>query len=114
MANCRKMEVKCDLPMNISLLYNFASHWSIGAAGRFFSSRFRVHNENHSCKPLVRYSNIGAEFIIKYEDDRISANLHAGSALKGTLRFANKSNHKAHTDHFNSSAYAGAEVEVKF
>lgn len=101
-------------PVNISLLYSFSSHWSIGTAARFFNTRFRVKHSDHSLKPLVRYTNTGAEFIIKYDDDTMSANIHAGSTLGGTFRVANRKNNHARDYDFDPVAYVGAEIDVKF
>ena len=72
-------------PVNMALLYSFSHNWKVGVAGRFFDSRFRVHHHDYSPKPLVRYTNMGAEFIIKYDNDTISANLHAGTTLRGEI-----------------------------
>lgn len=110
----RRWKLNLVFPMNVSLLYSVSSKWSIGAAGRFFNSRFRVRHHDHSLKPLVRYSNVGAEFVIKYDADTISANIHAGSTLGGKLRLANHHNHHAKNYHLDSSFYVGAEVDAKF
>ena len=110
----RKWRLSAVFPMDISLLYSFSSNWSIGAAGRFFNSHIRVRREDHALKPLVGYSNVGAEFVLKYENPIISANIHVGSTLGGTFRVANHRNHHADDYHLDPSAYAGAEVDVKF
>jgi hypothetical protein len=110
----RKWKLSAVFPVNIALLYSFSSHWSIGGAGRFFNSRFRASHKDHSLKPLVRYTNTGAEIIIKYEKENTSANIHAGSTLGGTFRVANSKNHHARDYDFDSSAYVGAEMDVKF
>lgn len=110
----KKWKLQAVFPMNISLNYLVNSHWSIGIAGRLFSPRFRVPHKDHSLKPLVRYINAGAEFIIEYETESVSANIHAGSTLGGTLRLADTHGH--HVRHFNlkPSAYAGTGINVKF
>jgi hypothetical protein len=110
----RKWKLDLVFPVNMALLYAFSPNWKLGVAGRFFDSRFRVHNDQHSLKPLVRYTNVGAEFIIKYDDETTSANLHAGTTLGGTFRVANHSNHHAQDYHIDPSAYVGAEIDVKF
>lgn len=110
----KKIQLSLVYPMNISLTYAISSKWSIGAAGRFWSPRFRVHHQDHSHKPLVRYSNVGAEFIIQYENESMNANVHVGSTLGGTLRVANVNNDHARHYHLDPSAYAGAAVNVKF
>ena len=110
----RNWKLNLVYPVNISLLYAFSPKWSIGAAGRFFNPRFRVNHKDHSLKPLVRYTNIGAEFIVKYENTNTSANLHVGSTLGGTLRVANSRNEEAHHYHLDPSFYGGAEIDIKF
>lgn len=101
-------------PVNMSLLYTFSRHWSMGIAGRFFNSRFRVRHNEHSHKPLVRYTNIGAEFIIQYETETMTANFHAGSTLGGNFRVADdRNNHAKHYD-LDPSGYVGAEIDIKF
>lgn len=110
----RRWKLNAIFPVNISLLYSFSHHWSLGAAARFFNTRFRVGHNDHSLKPLVRYTNTGAELIIKYEDNSMSANIHAGSTLGGTFRVANRKNKHARDYNFDPAAYMGAEIEVKF
>lgn len=110
----RQWNLNLVYPVNISLTYSFSPRWSIGAAGRLFSPRFRVHHQDHSYKPLVRYTNVGAEFIIKYEREAMSANIHVGSTLGGTLRLANRQNDHARHYHLDPSAYAGLAIDVKF
>jgi len=110
----RRWKVNLIYPFNLSLIYSFSPGWSTGLAGRLFSSRYRVHHQEHSAKPLVRYTNVGAEFILEYEDQRLSANLHAGSTLGGTFRVANRRNRHARNYHLDPSAYLGAEIDVKF
>lgn len=109
-----KWRLDAVFPMNIALSYAITSKWSLGAAGRFFDSRFRVHTENHSLKPLVRYTNIGAEFFVKYGNDMVTANIHCGSTLGGRFRVANRHNNHVKGYDLNPSAYAGAEIEVTF
>lgn len=110
----RKWKLNLVYPVNISLVYAFSRHWSIGAAGRFFNSRFRVNHKDHSLKPLVRYTNVGAEFIAKYETETMSANIHAGSTLGGIFRVANHRNHHARDYDLDASIYAGAGIDTKF
>lgn len=111
----RKWRLDLVFPVNMSLLYSISPNWQLGVAGRFFNSRFRVHHNQYSPKPLVRYTNTGIEFIIKYDDnDTTSANIHAGTTLGGHFRVANHSNHHAKNYLFNPSAYVGAEIDVKF
>lgn len=110
----RKWKLSLVYPVNISLLYALSPKWSIGAAGRLFNSRFRVHHSDYSHKPLVRYTNVGAEFIVKYETDLMTANLHAGSTLGGDFRVASRKNNHARHYHIDPSAYVGGEIEVKF
>lgn len=111
---CRNLKLNLIFPVNVSLMYNFARHWSVGVAGRLFNTRFRVHHDQHSHKPLVRYTNVGAEFVIQYETDSMTANIHAGSTLDGTLRIADHSNNHAKHYYLDASGYIGAEVDVKF
>ncbi len=110
----RKWRLDLVFPVNMALLYSFSPTWKLGIAGRFFDSRFRVHHDQYSAKPLLRYTNVGAEFIIKYENDTTSANIHAGTTLGGKFRVANHNNHHAKIYRINPSAYVGAEIDVKF
>lgn len=110
----RKWKLDLVFPVNMALLYSFSPNWQLGVAGRFFDSRFRVHHDQYSPKPLVRYTNVGAEFIIKYDNDTMSANIHAGTTLGGTFRVANHSNRHAKDYHIKPSGYVGAEIDVKF
>lgn len=110
----KKLKLSLVFPVNISLLYSVNSCWSLGASGRFFNSRFRVPDSEVSHKPLVRYTNFGAEFIVAYKRDYISANIHIGSTVGGIYRVANSRNRHADNYHLAPSAYAGAEVDMKF
>lgn len=110
----RNWKLSLVFPVNMSLLYTFYPQWSMGINGRFFNSRFRAHHDDHSHKPLVRYTNFGAEFIIQYETETMSANIHAGSTLGGTFRVANHRNEHAKRYDLDPSGYVGAEIDVKF
>lgn len=110
----KKLKLNLVFPVNVSLEYMITQNWSILMAGRNFDSRFRVsHNKGHR-KPLLRYSNVGGEIVIKYENTAFSFNVHAGSTLGGLLRVANHSNHHPRHFHLKPSPYAGGEVAVKF
>lgn len=109
-----KWKLNFVYPVNIALNYQWTPRWSIAAAVRFFNSRFRVKHSEHTPKPLVRYTNVGAEIALKYDNDYMSANIHAGSALYGKYRVATHHNCHANTYYLNASYYAGAEVDVKF
>ncbi len=101
-------------PVNISLTYSFTPAWSAALAARFFNSRFRVNEDEMLPAALVRYTNTGVEFAIKYESSNMSANVHAGATMGGNFRIANKHNHHPHNYHLGSAAYVGAEVDVNF
>jgi hypothetical protein len=62
----------------------------------------------------VRYTNSGAEFVIQYENDSVTANIHAGSTLGGQFRVADHNNNHAKNYDFGSAGYVGAEIDVKF
>lgn len=109
-----KWRLDAVFPMNMALSYAWTPKWSLGAAARFFDSRFRVHSDEHSLKPLVRFTTMGAEFFVKYGDDKITANIHAGSTVGGRFRVANRHNNHATGYDLNSSFYGGAEIEVVF
>jgi len=100
--------------MNMALAYSITSKWSIGGAGRFFNSRFRVNHDQHSQRPLVRYTNLGAEFFIQYETESMTANVHAGSTLWGKLRVADHNNKHARDYDLGPAGYVGAEMDIKF
>src|SRR5207253_1827552 len=110
----QKWKLSLVYPMNISLMYSYNPRWSIGPAARFFDSRFRVRHKDHSLKPLVRYTNVGSEFIVRYDTDLMSANIHAGYTLGGTFRVADRRNRHAKHYYLDPSPYAGAEIDVKF
>lgn len=110
----RDWKLSLVYPLNISLSYALTRKWSLAIAGRNFNSRFRAHHDEIFPKALVRYTNIGAEFLIKYEDKNITANIHAGSTFDGKYRVANRFNKHARTFHLDSSAYVGAEMDVSF
>jgi hypothetical protein len=110
----RKLKLNLVYPVNIALEYSLTRHWSIAVAGRFFNSRFRVHHDDIFSRALVRYTNTGAEFLVKYEAKNMSANIHAGTTLGGKFRVANRHNKHAHNYRLDSAGYVGAEVEVNF
>lgn len=109
-----KWRLDAVFPTNITLAYAFAKKWSLGAAARFFDPRFRVHSDEHSLKPLVRYTTMGAEFFVKYGDDKVTANIHCGSTLGGRFRVANRHNDHAKGYYLDPALYGGAEIEVVF
>jgi hypothetical protein len=111
----RKWKLNLVYPVNVSLIYSLTRHWSLAIAGRNFNSRFRVHRGEIFSKALVRYTNVGAEFMIKYEAHDMTANIHAGSTLSGgKFRVANHRNHRAHNYKLKPSGYVGAEMDVSF
>lgn len=110
----KKLKLNAVFPVDIALMYSINQKWSIGAAARFFDSRFRVKQKQHSLMPLFRYMNTGAELIAKYETPTTSANIHAGSTLAGYVRVANKNNHHAKHYDIDPAFYVGAEMDVKF
>lgn len=101
-------------PLNMSLEYALNQRWSLAVGARNFDVRHRVKPHESYSKALVRYRNSGAEFMVKYDKDSLTANLHAGIAFLGRYRVANKNNHHAHTYRLASSGYAGGEIAVKF
>ncbi|MFI0434987.1 MAG: DUF6268 family outer membrane beta-barrel protein [Parachlamydiaceae bacterium] len=109
-----KWKLNLVFPMNMTLIYSLNPKWSIGAAGRLFNSRFRVNHDQHSHRPLVRYTNLGAELFVQYETKFMTANLHAGSTLWGKFRVADHNNNHARDYDLGPAGYVGAEMEVKF
>lgn len=101
-------------PVDVALEYTLAKSWKLALAGRFFDSRFRVNRDECTSRALVRYTNAGAEFAIRYETDTMSANIHIGTTLAGKFRQANHRNHHAHSFKLDSAAYAGGEFDVRF
>ena len=83
-----KWKLNLVYPVNVSLDYSLSKCWTLALAGRFFNSRFRVHHNECTPKSLVRYTNIGSEFAIKYENEEMSANIHAGVTFGGEIRVA--------------------------
>lgn len=110
----RKLKLSAVFPVDISLLYSISRRWSVGVAGRFFDVRFRVNHDQHSHKPLVRYTNSSAEFVVRYEVENMTANVHAGTTFGGKFRVADKHNNHAHDYDFGAAGYVGAQVDLKF
>ncbi len=110
----RQWKLNLVYPVNISLNYAFTPIWSLAIAGRNFNVRYRVNDDDIFRKALVRYTNFGLEFAIKYETKYVSANIHAGATLAGKYRIANQHNRHAHTYDLKSAGYAGAEMDVSF
>lgn len=109
-----KWKLNLVYPVDIALEYSMTKTWKLALAGRFFNSRFRVSPEESTPRALVRYTNFGAEFALRYENNIMSANIHVGTTLAGKFRQANPGNHHAHTFNLDSAAYAGGEIDVKF
>lgn len=109
-----KWKLSLVYPVNIALEYSLNKRWTLALAGRFFNSRFRVHHDESTPKALVRYTNIGSEFAIRYANDVMDGNIHAGVTFGGKYREANRHNHHAHTYDLDSAAYAGGEINIKF
>lgn len=109
-----KWKLSLVYPVDIALEYSLTKTWKLALAGRFFDSRFRVSPEECTPRSLVRYTNFGAEFAIRYDNDYLSANIHVGTTFEGKFRQANRHNHHAHTFDLDSAAYAGGEIDLKF
>lgn len=109
-----RWKINLVYPVNVSLEYTFAPSWSLAVAGRMFNSRFRISHHESYCKALIRYENLGAEVVLKYEARGVGANIHAGTTLGGRYRLADRHNHHAHSYHLEPSPYIGAEFDVKF
>lgn len=109
-----KWKLSVVYPVDIAMEYSLTKTWKFALAARFFDSRFRVNPEECTSKALVRYTNAGAEFAIKYEKGDMSANIHVGSTLAGKFRQADRHNHHAHTFDLDSAIYAGGEIDLKF
>lgn len=110
----RKWKLNVVYPLNVSLDYAITPHWILSVAGRSFNSRFRVDDHDLFPQALVRYTNTGAEFAIKYQSNGISANIHAGTTLGGKYRVANRNNHHAHNYRLKGAGYVGGEIDVTF
>jgi Domain of unknown function (DUF6268) len=109
-----KWKLNLVFPMNVSVEYYLTRYWSLAIGGRSFNSRYRVGPHESSRKSLIRYENTGLEFIVKFENQNIAANLHAGTTLGGQFRVANKKNHNPHHYDLDPSGYVGGEIEVTF
>ncbi len=109
-----RWKLNAVFPFDMALQYLIAKHWTIALAGRTFDSRHRVRpHESHS-RYVVRYTNFGLEAMLKYEQDGLSANIHAGVTTGGKYRIANAHNHHPHNYHVDPSGYIGALVESRF
>lgn len=110
-----KWKLNLVYPFNVAIEYALTKKWALALAGRNFDSRHRVHDgDGYSTKRLVRYENIGAEFMIKYDALGISANIHAGTTMGGKYRIANCHNHHPYNYKLKPAGYVGGEVDVKF
>lgn len=111
----RDWKLNLVYPVNMSLIYSLTPTWGLAIAGRFFNSRFRVHHDEIFRKALVRYTNVGAEFAIKYETHNVTANIHAGSTFSGgKYRVADRKNHHAQNYKLQAAGYVGAEMDISF
>lgn len=110
----RSWKLSLVYPVNISLDYIYNCNWSFALASRFFDSRFRVKKNQGYSRALVRYSNVGGEFAIKFDDAYMTANIHFGYTFGGRLRIASRHNRHPHNYDLDASAYGGAEVTIKF
>lgn len=109
-----KWKLNVIYPLNVSLIYALAPRWSLALAARTFNSRFRVHHDEIFSHALLRYTNTGVEFSVRYETKNVSANIHAGATFGGKYRVANQNNHHAHTYNLASAGYVGGEVDIAF
>lgn len=112
----RKWKLNAIFPLNVSLIYTINHNWALSIAARFFNDRHRAGNEGFYRKALWRYTNGGAEFGVTYTAwrGRLSANLHAGYTLGGTLRISNMHNHHVHHRRFKDAPYGGFCVTLNF
>lgn len=109
-----KWKLNLVYPVDVALEYTLTKSWKLALAGRFFDSRFRVDHDECTSKALVRYTNVGAEFAVRYDNDAMSANIHIGTTLAGKFREANRHNHHAHSFKLDTAGYVGGEIDVKF
>lgn len=110
----KKWKLNLVYPLNVSLDYLINHSWSVALAARSFNTRLRAGHHEGQSKALIRYQNVGAELAVKFENDKMSANFHAGSTLGGTLRIADSHNHHPRRYRLNPSGYVGAELDLKF
>lgn len=110
----RNWALNLVFPLNMSLEYTLNKYWALATSIRIFNSRHRVNDDEPQPKSLVRYTNTGCEFAIRYEDNAVTGNIHIGSTLGGKVRIANKNNHHSHRYRLEPSGYVGAEVALKF
>ncbi|MDP1880253.1 MAG: DUF6268 family outer membrane beta-barrel protein [Parachlamydiaceae bacterium] len=110
----KRWKLNLVFPMNMSLQYTINKQWVLALAGRAFDSRYRVHKKISSFKDLVHYQNAGAEFMVMYDSNGMTANVHVGMTLGGRYRIANKNNHHATNYRLDPVGYAGGEIDVSF
>lgn len=109
-----KWKLNAIFPFNMSLVYKFNDSLSFALAGRIFNVRYRVGRNEPLTRALFEYRNKGIEFAANYDTKHFSVNLHAGYALGGTFVISDHNHkHKKHFD-FDSSAYAGGEITLRF
>ncbi len=110
----RRWKLNLVYPVNVSLDYALTPRWALALGGRFFNSRFRIRHHDVFSKSLVRYTNTGAEFAIKYNAPQVTANIHVGVTFAGKYRVANQNNKHAHNYNLDPAGYVGGEIEVSF
>lgn len=111
----KEWKLNAIFPVNLSLVYTFADHWSTLLAVRFLSARCRTGKNEPVSRAIVEYRNTGIELAIQYEwDPYITANFHAGYASGNRLKISNRRHNHSHHFKFDSSPYVGAMANLSF
>jgi hypothetical protein len=109
------IQINLIYPLNVSAVYSFNPQWSVALAGRFFDERHRVKKDAHLSEGLWVYRVVGGECALNYNPTNwISANIHVGSTIGGTLKVANRNYHNRRRYTVDDSFYAGGELSVSF
>lgn len=108
-------KINLVFPVNISAVYAIDECWSLAAVGRMFDSRQRVGKKANIPRGIFEYRNVGVELALNYAcNSYITANVHAGSTLGGSLRIAERHRHHKHRLKLESAGYFGGKVELSF
>lgn len=110
----RKWTLNAVFPTNISLLYKYSCNWTFNLAARFWEVRHRTSENQPLPRAVWIYRNAGIELGTTYKWKGWLANIHAGYAVGGKLKIANKHYRHKHNLNFNGSPYAGGEISYNF
>lgn len=110
-----KWAINCIYPVNLSVIYNINSSFSLAVVAHVINNRHRIGPNEPLSNGIWEYRNTGVELALKYEMDPIlSANIHIGVLAQGDLKITNPND--KHPTYLDSAptGYAGAAASVRF